>query len=422
MQNADKKKGNIYEKAGYILKDVERGKGKILTICLRNKTLKDNKPILKAVYGLVCETCKHNKEILSILKETNLLDKEKDLDFYVAKTLICDFLFKKRNRCTGDLKEILKRNRDTLRESFRNMFSEEKKPPSQMPVYIRVNQNIQKIKNVINHFEQNYDCVFISVKEKDSKDFRNSFFLDSDIPNLLVFKKRIDLSEDCLYKNGAIIFQSKASCFPVIALSPKKNSKVIDACAAPGNKTSQLSATMENKGKIFAFEKNKKRTEILRRTIERTQSTNVSVQEEDFLTCNPCLPQYKDVTSIIVDPSCSGSGMKESPEHFVLKKERISTITRNVESQKKILLHAMSFPGVTSIVYSTCSVYEEENEAVVESVLKSNKDFVIQKIFNNWKTRGKTGYSFSDSVVRTNPEQDLTTGFFVALFKRKIFK
>jgi 25S rRNA (cytosine2278-C5)-methyltransferase len=73
---------------------------------------------------------------------------------------------------------------------------------------------------------------------------------DAHIPNLLLMSPKLSFNDDALYKTGKIILQDKASCFPASVLLPSKGSHVIDATAAPGNKTSHLSALMGNSGKV----------------------------------------------------------------------------------------------------------------------------------------------------------------------------
>ena len=81
---------------------------------------------------------------------------------------------------------------------------------------------------------------------------RKGFSRDLHVPDLLLFSPQTTFNNDPLYLSGKIILQDKASCFPAIVLSPPATdeSVVIDATAAPGNKTSHLSALMENKGKV----------------------------------------------------------------------------------------------------------------------------------------------------------------------------
>ena len=86
-------------------------------------------------------------------------------------------------------------------------------------------------------------------------DNRKGFSRDLHVPDLLLFSPQTTFNNDPLYLSGKIILQDKASCFPAIVLSPPatEESVVIDATAAPGNKTSHLSALMENKGKVAFF-------------------------------------------------------------------------------------------------------------------------------------------------------------------------
>lgn len=87
--------------------------------------------------------------------------------------------------------------------------------------------------------------------------------------------------------------------------------------------------------------------------------------------------------------------------------------------QRKLLGHALSFPNVRRVSYSTCSVYKEENEMVVEAVLKEHSDtFRLSKALPSWPRRGDADFDFSDLVIRCDPQKDLCNGFFVAVFER----
>ena len=90
--------------------------------------------------------------------------------------------------------------------------------------------------------------------------------------------------------------------------------------------------------------------------------------------------------------------------------------------QTKLLLHALSFPGVKRVTYSTCSVHAEENEEVVAAILSNpevSASFKLKKCLPGWQGRGDPKYPFADKVVRADPKRDLCNGFFVALFQRR---
>jgi putative methyltransferase len=149
----------------------------------------------------------------------------------------------------------------------------------------------------------------------------------------------------------------------------------------------------------------------------------------NFLQVDPKDSKYKDVEFILLDPSCSGSGIVGRLDHLVsdenleeqeTKGEESSRLQSLAEFQKTAILHAMKFPKVQKIVYSTCSKHVQENEDVVNFVLENSKKFELEeKVLPSWERRGLDVFPQSDRVIRTLPEQDLTIGFFVALFKRK---
>ncbi len=297
----------------------------------------------------------------------------------------------------------------------------------------------------------------------------------------------ISFAKDCdrkklsgmkMVKNGELILQGKSSCMPAHCLLVNEEGKcdggadmsaiferihqsdVIDACAAPGNKTTHLVALLNNdnnnnkdknkrgRGKVFAFEKDHKRAQRLRDTVDLYGcSKKVIVAKKNFLEVDVNDAKYRNVRSILLDPSCSGSGTVQNRGdalmEYALKDgydsdngegeendlEEEQTRKKRVMSLQKFqidaLSHAMRFPGVLRISYSTCSIYQEENEDVVQKVIPLAKElgFELAKCLPKWPRRGFTevlGKTNAAKVVRVNPfEGDDCEGFFVAVFQRK---
>eukprot|EP00069_Balaena_mysticetus_P008543 bmy_19535T0 len=276
------------------------------------------------------------------------------------------------------------------------------------------------------------------------------FLLDSLLPELLVFPARTDLHEHPLYQAGHLILQDKvgwmggkgrsgrrvislgslsaspcalrrqASSLPAMLLAPPPGSHVIDACAAPGNKTSHLAALLKNQGKIFAFDLDAKRLASTATLLARAGVSCCELAERDFLEVSPSDQRYRRVQYILLDPSCSGSGMLtrqlEEPGTGVPSQERLRALAA---FQQRALSHALTFPALRRLVYSTCSLYQEENEDVVRAALqRSPAAFRLAPVLPSWPHRGLGTFPGAEHCLRASPETTLTGGFFVAVLER----
>jgi len=283
--------------------------------------------------------------------------------------------------------------------------------------------------------------------------------IDPEIPNLIsidyeVYSK-VFCEEGPVSDRKDIIIQGKSSCFPAWVLFrnlltkkekfQKKRFDVIDACAAPGNKTLQISEYLSDfpKANFFVYEKNQIRFQLLESRLNNyaINQEKTKVFNADFLLTDPFSSEFSHVRLLLLDPSCSGSGMRihlflnenseEKNRNFEeeclrkyreLKSKELERVKKLKEFQTKILLHAMKFSKVIRICYSTCSIYDEENEKVVEKVLKIQKDFTLVNLKNKFKGLESGFGPLGKKCIRANPFADKTDGFFIALFKRKIAK
>lgn len=296
-----------------------------------------------------------------------------------------------------------------------------------------------------------------------------SIYFDDYIPNLYGIHPSDKITSNELYKQGKIIIQDRASCFPAHILNPTQKDIVIDACSAPGNKTSHVAAhiygaTSDSRNdsvQIHAFEKDLERAKILQKMIKTAGcSRNIDVNVGDFTQlAKP--EKYKDVTGFILDPSCSGSGIFGRKSVDALnrrgesKNEDIPDEDDNTEEMKdqhlkerlnklasfqfQIVKHAMSFPTAKKIVYSTCSIHSEENEKVVIDLLLDKKVrewgwrvASRDKVIPTWPRRGfmeefkevftdKTDnecQKLADGCIRAIPKEDGGIGFFAVCFER----
>ncbi|XP_060529726.1 probable E3 ubiquitin-protein ligase bre1 isoform X2 [Cylas formicarius] len=212
----------------------------------------------------------------------------------------------------------------------------------------------------------------------------------------------------------------KTSCLPAHILNPVPGSVVLDMCAAPGMKTTQLAAMLSNDGTIYAVERDARRYKTLEKIVGTSGATCVRTINNDILACTNT--EFPEVKYILVDPSCSGSGMTDRLEfHEEQSKARLEKLAG---FQIKILRTALTrYPNVERVVYSTCSTYPEENEDVVRQVLETNYVFKLMDakklVDENWLSYGSSDYGdIGKFCLYAKPDKDFTNGFFVAVFER----
>ncbi|CRK87594.1 CLUMA_CG001390, isoform B [Clunio marinus] len=300
-----------------------------------------------------------------------------------------------------------------------------------VPRYIRLNTILIKKTEAKEYLEregwrliessfETYDDFLEAVKNLDDENYLKDFH----IKNLFVFpsSSRKYWATNPLVQEGKFLLQDKASCLPAVLLDPPHKSTVIDMCAAPGTKTTHLASIMKNKGKIYAIEMNVKRYQTLLEMVEGTGATIIQPINKDVLEVKD--EDVPKAEYILLDPSCSGSGMLNRFESEVRNKDA-GRLFKLAGLQHKLLIHAMtSFPNVVRIVYSTCSIYTEENEEVVLSVLRKVSDFKLvdagNLIDSKWKNFGseKVYPGLGSKVLYARTSDDLSNGFFVSVFER----
>ncbi|RLV97864.1 hypothetical protein DV515_00011310 [Chloebia gouldiae] len=422
----------LYSAAAAVLAGLERGEGG-----LKSLVYNSGFPRVRQLYALVSETLRYASLLEKLLDGAALLQAEKKLAPQLAKVLVYDLLFGKGLKCGGRWKALAQRHRARLEAELARMkvrhkvsrnedlLASEKAvstTASRVPRYVRVNTLKTCVDDVIDFFKcQGYAYLGKATSVEELKTLSGKkFLLDLHLPELLVFPSQTDLHDNLLYTSGHIILQDKASCLPAFLLGPVAGSHVIDACAAPGNKTSHLAAILKNKGQIFAFDVDPKRVATMNTLLTRAGVTGCQLVQQDFLTVDPRDPKYSRVTHILLDPSCSGSGMvtRGPGEEVAPSAERLQALAG---FQCRILNHALSFPALQRLVYSTCSLHREENEDVVQAVLQEwGLAFRLVTAFPSWPCRGLMAFSGAESCLRASPTETLTHGFFVAVLERSL--
>ena len=215
-----------------------------------------------------------------------------------------------------------------------------------------------------------------------------------------------------IYIDGKIYLQSLSSMIPAIILDPRDGNHILDMTAAPGSKTTQMSALSENKAFIMACEKNKIRCDRLKYNILKQGCKKVNVICEDSKKIDP----YFNFDKILLDAPCSGSGtilMNDIDNKFSLK-----LVENSVILQTELLKKAISLlKSNQELVYSTCSILESENEDQIINILKDNS-LELVNIDKNLFSDIPLLPTKIDGVICIKPTE-LYEGFFVAKIRKK---
>ncbi|EKX54243.1 hypothetical protein GUITHDRAFT_100489 [Guillardia theta CCMP2712] len=388
----------------------------------------------------------------------------------------------RRVRGTAPLVDIVKRNKanlqKTLAEKRKKGQAAAYAEKIRLPRYVRVNVRKTNMESVLQSFQLKGWNVKTVPSEKSSKKQtadaapakknnmveppKGTIVMDSIIKNLLAFPAGTSLFADRMFHGGEIILQDRSSCLSAVALDPLPPGAIcVDTCAAPGNKTSHVAALLyeahsqallegatgkeAKKGQILAFERDKVRESVLRKQMVKLGCNDVvEVHGQDFSDAarraiagdtSSTSSLLREASHFLVDPSCSGSGLvaqyhgsssgvqtgeeekeEQSHEHDEQDGNNIASLAAE---QVKLVLDAMSLPKAEVVVYSTCSVHQEENEDVVAKVLQATRSFKQVAAIPSWPHRGlATAGPHGPLCVRASHDKDSTNGFFVARFER----
>ena len=227
--------------------------------------------------------------------------------------------------------------------------------------------------------------------------------------NLALLLKDVDNKEIetwDLYKEGKIYLQSLSSQIPPFYMKVNNRDQVLDMCAAPGSKTTQLSHMYPNI-LITACERDKYRAERLKFNVQKQNCNNVTVLNQDSLS----LSEYMKFDSILLDVNCSGIGTIGTDKQININEYSLNKI---VENQEKLLNKAISLlKNDKYMVYSTCSILKRENEEQIKKVLSDDIEIIPISLDGV-----ELLPSSIEGVLTVKPNKEYE-GFFIALLHKK---
>ena len=478
-----------YHAAGKLMNQILIQKKSIKTVAFSKSKLTCN----KSTYATVCNTVQNKSNIDMILNQNGgKLRKAIEMDKAripgMVYVLLYELLFGPYGniRGGGKLKRMIMKHEKSLRmskeELVKNGCSSDSKNGRRIPVfprYVRVNKLKATTEEIVKVLKDELEKRNKN-KGANADEASRCIYADPHVPDLIILspKSTLPWHELDIVKEGKVVLQDKSSCFSALALAHGHHGDTvsegdfIDACAAPGNKTSHLAALIydqqqtkplksknSKKTKVFAFDRSSARLSILKSRMseltplvtEESNPTSGKVSQkgnfpveicpthQDFLKADPNEKMFRNVKSILLDPSCSGSGIVNSPDRVADlnggdNSNRIESLSN---FQLVALKHAMTFPNVDRIVYSTCSVHQRENEDVVAAAMKETNEetedeekkwrLVLPRALMKWRRRGLKVKDLtedeSNCLIRVNGlDGDETNGFFVSYFERVGFK
>lgn len=237
-------------------------------------------------------------------------------------------------------------------------------------------------------------------------------FQDGILDDFLILKKVRNLEKLDLFQQGYFTVQDEAAGLTALILNPQKGENVLDACSSPGGKTTYMAELMQNSGKIEAWDIHEHRTKLVKNTANRLKINIIETKVNDASREND---QYiEKFDKILLDVPCLGIGvLKRKPD--IKWQKNIEDINEISKVQLQILETCSKYlkPG-GNLVYSTCSIFKEENDKIIEKFLKNNLNFKIEKI----ELDEKNGEKYFEKYLKNKEylqvyQNEKTDGFFI---------
>jgi len=217
-----------------------------------------------------------------------------------------------------------------------------------------------------------------------------------------------------VFKRGAAYIQGTSAGLASLLLDPKEDMKILDLAAAPGGKTTHLAALMNNTGQITALDISQSRLNLIKENLDRLGVKNITLKKADAV-------KYQDdqkYDRILADLPCSGLGLISSKPEIKWEKSE-SVITKMAALQYKILnnnLDKLKIGG--TLLYSTCTLSHEENQDLINKILKENDKFKLVDINKKLEKVSTLNLKNDNKYLELLPGEVDSEGFFYALIKK----
>lgn len=233
------------------------------------------------------------------------------------------------------------------------------------------------------------------------------------LEDFLIVEKVKQIENLEIFKQGWCTIQDESAGLAALVLKPREGERILDACSAPGGKTSYLAQLMKNKGMIEAWDIHPHRTKLVGETAKRLGIQIIQTKVKDATLKENNIEKFD---KILLDVPCLGTGVIRKKPDIKWKHDK-TEIEEITKIQKTILQNCSEYlKEGGELVYSTCSILQEENENIISDFLKKNKNFKITPIPINEKNmfyqyRENAGY------LKVYPNKEID-GFFICKIKK----
>ena len=232
-------------------------------------------------------------------------------------------------------------------------------------------------------------------------------------------KDKPQLEKHALFVGGHVEVQDEGSQLVAMLVDARRGQMVVDFCAGAGGKTLALGALMHSAGRLYAFDTSERRLTNLKPRLKRSGLSNVHPQLIDSENDIRVKRLAGKIDRVLVDAPCSGTGtLRRNPD--IKWRQQETAIAELSAKQRSILSAAARLPKVGGrLIYATCSLLAEENEAVVEAFLAERPNWTVVDAAEMLRQAG-VPFAEVGPYVHLLPHRDDTDGFFVAVLERTV--
>lgn len=241
--------------------------------------------------------------------------------------------------------------------------------------------------------------------------------LDGRLDESLILKGFSSIEKSEEFIEGLFMIQDESSMLAVKILDPKVNDRILDLCSAPGGKSTHMAQLMENKGEIQSFDIHEHKLTLVN---ENAKRLGIDIIKTRLMDSTVYDEEYKDYgDKVLVDAPCSGLGLiRKKPEiRWSVQPKDINELQK---IQMEIINNASKYVKKEgTLVYSTCTISQEENEEIIQYFLKNNENFKLESICKYLPENIKYDDTCKKGYIKLFPNIHGTDGFFIAKLLRK---